>query len=170
MNLETQLAIEHSKENAICIANHIGQDTGLFDDLMQLFFHPEYRVSQRAAHAVSHCVDRHPALIKPYIGKMIENLQLNPEVAIRRNTVRLLQEQEIPEKYQGLLVEKCFEYLLSSSETIAVKAFSMTILHNVCKTYPELKSELKIVIEDAIQYGTPGIVNRGKKILAQLAK
>lgn len=170
MNLEIQLAKAHSKENATCIAEYIGHDVDRFDALMQLFFHKEYRVSQRAAHAVSHCVDKYPSLIKPYVGQMVEHLQLNPEVAIRRNTVRLLQEQEIPEAYQGLLVEKCFEYLLSAKETVAVKAFSMTILHNLSKIYPELKPELRIVIEDTIQHGTPGIVNRGNKILAQLAK
>ena len=99
---------------------------------------------------------------------MVEHLQSNPKVAIKRNTVRLLQKQEIPEESQGILLDKCLEYLTSAQETTAVKAFSMTIVHRLTKTYPELKPELKIVIEDLIQYATPGVVNRGKKILADL--
>lgn len=170
MNLENELEKAHSKENAQIIAKYVGKSTSRFAALMQLFFHNEYRVSQRAAHAVSHCVDRYPALLQPYISRMIEHLHKDPEVAIKRNTVRLLQKQEIPEESQGFLVEKCFEYLTSAKETIAVKAFSMTILHNLTHVYPELKSELKIVIEDLIQHASPGVKNRGKKILSELSK
>ena len=87
---------------------------------MELFFDTEYRISQRAAQTVSHCIDKNSELIIPYIGQLISNLENNPEVAIKRNTVRILQNQEIPEEYQGILVEKCFEYLLSSNEAIAI--------------------------------------------------
>ncbi|UXX78597.1 hypothetical protein N7E81_14645 [Reichenbachiella carrageenanivorans] len=168
MDLKKQLALVHSKENARLIADHIASDEDRFAELMQLFFYPEYRVSQRAAHAVSHCVDAYPHLLLPYIGPMIEYLQSNPEVAIRRNTVRLLQSQEIPEAFQGILLEKCFEYLQQAHETAAVKAFSMTIIHRFTKQYPELKPELKLVIEDVLLHATPGVMNRGKKILKDL--
>ncbi|WP_422358953.1 hypothetical protein [Reichenbachiella sp.] len=168
MDLQKQIAKAHSKENAQTIAKYVGKNAQRFNELMQLFFHDEYRVSQRAAHAVSHCVDKYPKLLEPYISQMIENLKANPKVAIKRNTVRLLQKQEIPEESQGLLLDKCFEYLTSAKETTAVKAFSMTIAHNLTKIYPELKSELKIVIKDLIQHATPGVINRGKKILADL--
>jgi len=170
MNLKEQLEIAHSKENAQRIAQYIGDDSQLFAELMQLFFHEEYRVSQRAAHAVSHCVDTYPNLLKPFIGPIIKNLQTNPEVAIKRNTVRLLQKQNIPEEYQGVLLDKCFKYLTSPKETTAVKAFSMTIAHNLTRLYPELKNELKIVIQDLIKHATPGVVNRGKKIIADLER
>lgn len=168
MDLKTQIAKAHSKENAQATAKYVGKNTQRFNELMLLFFHDEYRVSQRAAHAVSHCVDQHPILLKPYINQMVENLKADPKVAIRRNTVRLLQKQEIPEESQGLLLDKCLEYLTSAKETTAVKAFSMTIAHNLTKMYPELKPELKIVIEDLIQHATPGVINRGKKVLADL--
>lgn len=168
MDLKKQLEKEHSKANAQLIARYVGADPDRFDELMQFFFHDKYRISQRAAHAVSHCADVRPHLIEPYIGVIINNLEKNPEVAIRRNSVRLLQSQEIPEVHQGMLVQKCFDYLLSSKETVAVKVFSMTILHNLTKTYPELVPELKIVIKDALRQATPGMVSRGNRILAQL--
>ncbi|SMD31867.1 hypothetical protein SAMN04488029_0205 [Reichenbachiella faecimaris] len=170
MDFLAQLEKAHSKENAQYIAQHISDDANLFAELMSLFFHKDYSISQRAAHAVSHCVDVFPELITPYIGKMVNNLNNNPKVAIKRNTVRVLQKQIIPEEHQGLLVEKCFEYLLSSKETIAVKAFSMTVLSNMAKIYPELKNELFIVVEDVIKNGSAGLISRGKKVLAELKK
>lgn len=170
MNLHKQLEKAHSKENAKLIADYIDNDAERFDLLMSLFFHENYNVSQRAAHAVSHCVDRHPELIKPYIGSMVGHLNKNPKVAIKRNTVRLLQNQTIPEEHQGLLVEKCFEYLASTHEAIAVRAFSMTILYNMTKIYPELKKELFLTIEDVMQHASSGLLNRGRKVLTQLKK
>ncbi|MEP2024299.1 MAG: hypothetical protein ABJH98_07490 [Reichenbachiella sp.] len=170
MDIKKQLAKAHSKGNAQLIANYIGNDQDQFAKLMSLFFDNEYRVSQRAAHAASHCVDQNPSLIEPYIGKMIQNLDKNPEVAIKRNTVRLLQGKNIPEEHRGLLVEKCFDYLVSNKETIAVRAFSMTILSNMAKIYPELKKELFIVIQDVIENGSPGLISRGKRTLIELKK
>lgn len=168
MDLLKQLEKAHSKENARLIADYVGNDKVRFSELMKLFFHDTYRISQRAAHTVSHCADAFPELITPYIGELVNNLSNNPKVAIKRNTVRILQNQTIPEEHQGLLVEKCFEYLLSNKEAIAVRAFSMTILSNMTKIYPELKKELFIVVEEVIQNGSAGLISRGKKVLKEL--
>ncbi|MEO9966981.1 MAG: hypothetical protein ABJF11_14380 [Reichenbachiella sp.] len=170
MDLQKQLEKVHSKQNAILIAEYVDDDPHRFMQLMKLFFHDEYRIAQRAAHSVSHCVDRHPELLKPHIKTMIKHLETNPKVAIRRNTVRVLQNQEIPEECQGLLVEKCFEYLTSAKETVAVKAFSMTILYHMTKIYPELKNEVIMVINDSLINATAGVKSRGKKIIALLEK
>jgi hypothetical protein len=165
MNLAKQLEKELSKNNAQAIAQFIKGDPEKFAELMAHFFGKEYRITQRAAHAMSHCVDLNKELLIPYIGRLINNLKSDPNVAIKRNTVRLLQCQEIPVQYQGLLVEKCFSYLLSTKETIAVRVFSMTILHNMVLQYPEMKNELVLVIKDVIKNGSSGFINRGKKIL-----
>lgn len=150
------------------LANYIGNDSKRFEELMQYFFSSENRTSQRAAHAMSHCVDLHPTLLLPYLTKIIDTLKGNPKVAIKRNIVRLLQKQSIPASHQGILTSTCFDYLMDSKETVAVKAFSMTILFNMTRSYPDLTHELKLVIEDAMINGSAGIISRGKKILMQL--
>lgn len=170
MDYSKQLDQTHNKANVKLIAHHVGNDPDRFALLMQLFFDADNRIAQRAAHVVSHCVDAYPSLLAPYIGQMVAHLNTNPKVAIKRNTVRVLQNQRIPEEYQGTLVEKCFEYVASNKEAIAVRAFSMTVLCNMTKIYPELKNELILVVEEAIENGSPGLVNRGKKILMELKK
>ena len=42
----------------------------------------------------------------------------------------------------------CFDYLIDPTEKIAAKAFSLTVLQNLAKLYPEIKQDLKTVIED----------------------
>jgi hypothetical protein len=111
----------------------------------------------------------HPEFMKNNFGKLLKNLK-RPGMhdAVKRNTVRLLQEISIPEKYQGEIMSLCFDYISSPTEKIAVKAFSLTVLQNLSKTYPEIKQELKAVIEDRWDYETAAFHSRAKKILKSI--
>ena len=75
MDLRAALLAEHSKRQTERIVEYVGDDPEGFAELMQLFLGPVYRVSQRAAWAVSNCIERHPELVKPYYGKMLEQLE-----------------------------------------------------------------------------------------------
>lgn len=168
MIIRDALLKEHSKNQTIKIVKFIGDDKQKFKELMNLFFHDEYRVVQRSAWVVNCCAEAHPELIRPYLNKMIEYMHKPVHDAVRRNTVRILQFTDIPEKLTGKAATVCFDLLQSKSEPIAVKAFSMTVLANICKTHPELKNELKLVIEDLLPYSSAGLLSRGKKILKAL--
>lgn len=171
MDLKAAILKEHSKPQALLIRDYIGDNQALFDELMTHFFSNEYRVTQRAAWVMSHCVDKYPFLINPHLEKMVHNLKEEKiHVAVKRNTVRILQEIEIPEALMGPLVDYCFKFLLDPKEAVAVRVFSMQILYNVCKKEPELADELRIVIEEFMPHGTVGFKSRGKKIMKGLRK
>jgi hypothetical protein len=46
----------------------------------------------------------------------------------------------------------------------------MTVCANICKDIPELKEELILAIEDQLEFGSAGIVSRGRKIIKELQK
>ncbi|MBL3656455.1 hypothetical protein [Fulvivirga sediminis] len=169
MILKEQILKENSKSNTIEIANYIGADPKKFQDLMSLFLGNDYRVTQRASAVVGLCASNHPQLITPYLKKIILNLKRDVNTAVKRNTVRLLQNIDIPASLLGEAADICFKFLESKQETIAVKAFSMTILANICKKEPDLKRELQILIEDQLSTGSAGFKNRGQKVLKQIA-
>jgi hypothetical protein len=166
MNIKELLIAEHSKKQTDGIVKYIGADAQRFAVLMKLFFAGEYRITQRAAWPMSYCVKNHPELIKPYFKKLLDFLQ-KPGVhnAVARNTVRLLQDIDIPEKYQGQLMSICFDYIQDIKIPAAVKAFSLTILQNLSKKYPEILPELKTIIEEQWPHETPAFKSRAKKIL-----
>ncbi|MEQ6118433.1 hypothetical protein [Reichenbachiella sp. MALMAid0571] len=168
MNIQEQLLVEHSKANALYIAKYIGNDQGKFTELVDLFLGDDYRITQRAGHALSTAFDAYPELIEPHIDKIITNLQNDVNDAVKRNTLRVLQNKTIPEAQEGFLATKCFDYLLSSKEPVAIKVFAMTVLANLCVKYPDLKNELKTIVEDLMQSGTPGIISRGTSVLKKL--
>lgn len=171
MNLKEELLREHSKAQGNKIASYVVQDTKRYDELMTIFFEADYRLNQRAAFSINICFDKEPKLITPYITSLIKNLhRTDIHDAVKRNTIRILQFIDIPEEIEGELYDICFAFLISANEPIAIKAFSMRVLANICKSYPELKNELIPVIEDLMTHGSFGIKNRGKKILNELSK
>lgn len=148
MDIEKRLAAEHSLVLTKTIVKYIGNDKKKFKILLDIFLNSEYRITQRAAWPLSFIAIEHPELIHPHIGKLIKKIdQPNNHPAIPRNVLRIFQEIEIPEKYEGALVESCFKHLVSTESPVAVKAFAITVATSICKKYPELKNELRLHLE-----------------------
>lgn len=169
MKLRDQILKEHSKANCDLIVKWVGDSQQRFDELFDLFLNDEYRVVQRSGWPLSYAVSAHPKFIQKHFSKLLKNLQ-KPGLhnAVRRNTVRLLQDVSIPQKFQGQVMDLCFDYINSPTEAIAVKAFALTILDNLSQQYPEIKPELKTIIEDRWDYETAAFRSRAKKILKRL--
>jgi hypothetical protein len=169
MQLRETILSEHSKANCTRIAKWIGSNQQRFDELFDLFLNDEYRVVQRAAWPLSYAVIAHPKLVQKHFAKLLKNLK-KPGLhdAVKRNTVRLLQDIDIPKRYQGDVMNICFDYIISPVEKPAVKAFSLTILQHLSKQYPEIKQELKTSIEDRWDIESAAFKSRAKKILTEL--
>lgn len=165
-NLREQILKEHSKVQCTKIVNWVGSSQTRFDALFHLFLNDEYRVVQRSAWPVSYCVIAHPVFITKHWSKLIKNLQkANLHDAVKRNSVRLLQDIPIPKKYQGEIMDICFKYLASPTEAVAVKAFSLTVLHQLSKQYPEIIPEIKLLIEEQLPHQTAAFKSRAKSFL-----
>jgi hypothetical protein len=171
MNLSATIEKEHSKTQCDKIVRYVGDNADRFAELMQLFLNGEYRITQRAAWPMSYCVRLHPDLIKPYFGKILPLLQ-KPGVhnAVVRNIVRLLQFVTIPKRYHGQLMDTCFTFIASNDAAIAIKAFSLTILENLSNEYPDIKPELKLVIEERWPYESAAFKSRARKVLKKIDK
>jgi hypothetical protein len=169
MDLRQTILADHSKATCNKIVKWIGNSQSRFDELFYLFLNDEYRVVQRAAWPLSFTVIAHPQLIKKHFAKLIKNLQ-QPKLhdSIKRNTIRLLQGITIPERFHGEIMNICFDYIVSPDEAVAIKAFSLTVLQNLSKQYPEIRQELKTIIEDRWDYESAAFKSRAKKILKEL--
>ena len=167
MDIRAQLLTNHSKENAALVADWVGNDKSRFQQLVDLMLNDEYRVVQRAAHALGKVADKHPKMILPHIEAMVNSItRADAPIAIKRNVVRVLQYIDIPEKHHGDVMNVCFDLLADVNETVAVRVFSMTVLDNLSKHYPEIKQELHSILEDQLELGcTAGFRSRAKKIL-----
>jgi hypothetical protein len=55
----------------------------------------------------------------------------------------------------------------SPTEAVAIKAFSLTILGNLAKKYPEIIPEIKLLIQDQMPDQTAAFKVRAKKLLKE---
>ena len=160
-NLKEAILKEHSKAQCSKIVNWIGASQQRFNELFSLFLTDEYRVVQRAAWPISYCVIAYPNFIKKHWGSLIKNLQKpNLHNAVKRNSIRLLQHIDIPKKYQGQIMNLCFKYVESPTEAVAIKAFSLTVLSNLAKQYPQIIPEIKLLIEAQLAHQTAAFKSR----------
>lgn len=168
-NLREEILSEHSKAQCNKIVDWVGDSADRFNQLFHLFLNDEYRVAQRAAWPVSYCVERHPEFISKNFSKLLKNLE-RPKLhdAIKRNSIRLLQYVDIPKKHQGAVMNICFQYLEAPHEAVAIKAFSLTVLGNLAKQYPEIIPEIKLLIEDQLPNQTAAFKARAKMVLKQV--
>ena len=166
MNLRETILAEHSKANCNKIVTWIGKSQKKFDALFNLFLNSEYRINQRAAWPLSYCVINHPPLISKHFSKLIRNLhKAGIHDSVKRNTVRLLQHIEIPKKFHGEVMDICFHFVSSPDEPVAIKAFSLSILQNLSRLYPEIRNELRLIIEERWEHETAAFRSRAKKFL-----
>jgi len=166
MELRDQLLKEHSRSNCDKIVRWIGNNQQRFDALFRLFLSDEYRVVQHAAWPLSYAVIDHPGLIKKHFNRLISNLS-KPGIhdAVKRNTMRLLQDIDLPEKYHGVIMDTCFRYIAVPGEAAAVKAFSLTVLEKLSVSYPEIIPEIKLLVEECYEREKPSFKSRAKKFL-----
>jgi hypothetical protein len=166
MDIRAELLAEHSKRQTMKIVRYVDDDPIKFRELMRHFLGNTYRLSQRAAWAVSCCIEAQPELVTPYWSKLIEQLEKNDaHVSVRRNVARLLQFVDVPKRYAGRIFNACYNLLDDPSETVAVRVFSMTVAARIAKDRPALLAELRLVAAKYPQAATAGFRSRSRRLL-----
>lgn len=161
----------YSKEHIKTAADYAAAAPAHFSALITCFLSDEYRLVQRAAGALSHAARLQPSLITPYLPQIVAQLQRkNAPDAVVRNCARILEETDLPVALHGEVMNTCFELVTTPATAAAIKAFSLTILYNLSLHYPEIGSELQVVIEEQWETETAAFRSRGKKILEKLKK
>jgi hypothetical protein len=126
---------------------------------------------QISANVLSFVTDEHPEHIERNIDAILNRLyDKNTHVAVKRNVVRILQSVQIPKRLDAKVINFSMEYLSDLNETVAVRCFSMNVLVNMSEKYPEIKKELKAVIENRLKDPTGGLKVRARAVLKELEK
>jgi hypothetical protein len=166
MNIREALLAEHSRRQTMAVVGYIDGDPARFKELMHLFLGDTYRISQRAAWAVNYCAQHHKELVRPYYGKLVEQLERDDvHVAVRRNVARLFQFVDIPKRYHGRVFDACYNLVDDPGETIAVRVFALTVAAQLARDQPELMNELRLIAEKHAPHTSVGFRTRARRVL-----
>lgn len=167
MTLQELLISELSKRHARELARMTVENPKILDELWTFALSENEPLNWRSAWVIKGIWEQHPALITPLIGDMILALPQLKKDGVKREFLRMIQEYPLPEDEEklGILLNTCFEWLANPMEPIAVKIHSMTILFEIQKIIPEIREELITTVDAAMQEGSAGIINRGRKTI-----
>ncbi len=152
------------------IVDYVGKSSARMKALMSFFFHEEWCYNQRASWTLSFIAKKHPLLIAPYLPQMVHNLEDAKHDAVIRNTLRLFEDIPIPEEVEGLLLDKCFQYVRSPQYAIAIRCFSITVLGKIALKYPDIKGEVIAELNEHLPHGSAGFKVRARRVIKLLQK
>jgi hypothetical protein len=171
MDLRKEILKEHSKKQRMKVVDYVGDNRNRFKALIQVFLEGPYRVTQRASWPISYCVENSPGLITPHLSTLLTFLK-RPGLhnAVKRNVIRLFQFVDIPKRMHGRVAEVCFQYLQDKKEPVAIRVFSMSVLAEIALHNPDLKRELRLLIEDHLPYASAAFLSRARKVIKALGQ
>ena len=157
-----------SRRHVEYVAHCIGDNEKEFARLMDIALYGKEPVVQRAAWAMDACLEKHPELLSPFVETIIDALPEFTNNGVKRQMVKALSVREIPEKYEGEMVNLSFHWLQSPDTPVAIKVHCMQILANITERHPDLAEELRTVIMEQIPRNSAGFSSRGRKILKKI--
>jgi len=131
------LAGKQSKAKVLKAINYIGDDPIKFSQFVKEFMNADTRNSQKLAWVIGKIVDTQPQIITKHIPEFVKKLHNPCHAAVKRNVLRAISIAGFPKDQIGYLADLAFKLLDDPSETVAVRVFSMSILHNVCILEPD---------------------------------
>lgn len=163
MCLHSLLLEDNHKTQVEKVQQWVGNNAGRCTQLIEIVLGDDEHMARRAAWPMSYVAEAHPQLALPHLPALVKLLQQpNIHNGITRNIIRLLQFVSIPEPLHGEVMDRCFRYIEDLQEKPAIKAFAMTVLHNLSQHYPEIVPEIKAIIADRLEYETPAFKARAK--------
>ena len=176
MNLKMQkyilelLETDSSRVIADLISNEVGDNSEYFKILFDFCLSKPYPVCMRAARALPFCVENHNFLMNPFLDVIVE-LTLNAKIeGVRRGFLSAI--SKLPDivnlKDSGLLINQCYDWILSQKENPAIRIYSIDVIFGACKAEPLLKTELISVLEMVKDDNSAAVRSRSKKVLGKI--
>jgi hypothetical protein len=138
----------------------IENDKKALKEITALILGKDKTLSMRASWALSHVSFSSPQNIYPLLPQLLKFLQSTDQHSgAIRNVIRIFMEIHIPEKYCGPLFDICLAHAKNATLPHAVRVFSIYVLGKICQRYPELKTEVEIVLNELKTYPQPPSMN-----------
>ncbi len=164
--LIAQLEAEASRANTDFIANWAGTNAERITDLVDIALNADGQTAARALWALEKVAAAHHNILLPHIPALVAALPRFTFSGMRRIACKILMLTDVPQKFDGPIVDFCFRMLETPDEPIGVKANCMSLIASRLADYPELKSELKAIVADILT----NIQSSGFKVRAKHLK
>jgi hypothetical protein len=163
---------DSSRALSLLTASMVYEDPSLFGVFIELALQDEKHYAERATRVICICSHSFPELFKPHCSRVIDALKNLTSEGAMRNFLKTLAEVpvKLTKKDKSILLNQCFDYLVSNEYPIAVHVFSMQILYNLSVEIPEIGEELYRILEEKIPDASAGYRSRARRIILQMRR
>lgn len=166
MLLREEILNDRSKENVMKAARYACSSVKRFSELVDCVVSKEKRLPELASWCLGWAVKLKPLMVLPHLETVVAQMENEAtSETVKRNMLRILEDVDIPESFHGRVMNACFRFVEDPATAVAIKAFSLTVLSNLSRHYPDILPELKLLIEERMPHETAAFRSRGRKIL-----
>jgi hypothetical protein len=169
-NFKELLLKGNSRSYTDFVADIVIERPELVSELWEIYLSAEEPVSRRAAWIIDTASEDKPVWIEAFLPQLISKLPKFNHDGLKRHALRMIARMPFPADREGELLNLCFEWLLSTTESVAVKMYCIQILYRLSTIEPDILQELYDTIDFQMADGTPGFRNIGGKILKEIDK
>jgi hypothetical protein len=159
-------SIGRSNEIAADVLVRPAQSPRLLKVLIGALTSPDEVLRMRSADAVEKITMQRPELLQPFKKNLLSLAGIITQKEVRWHLALLIPRLKLTATERAVSVEILFDYLRDKSSI--VKTFAMQSLADLASTDQRLKSQIRPLLEELTQIGTPAMRARGRKILRKL--
>jgi len=153
------------------IAESAASNPVLFRKLLDFTGDNDPRIVFRSSWALTKVCDKDPGLFAPYLHIIADKLLVCSNESATRSFLKILTltgTTALGDAGRGRIADHCFTLLRSRESAIAVKAYSMDVLHEISGDYPDLTHELAAVLSMLPDDVPAGIKSKSRTLLKRL--
>lgn len=169
-NFRELLLKGNSRSYTDFVADIVSNRPELVSELWEIYLAMEEPVSRRAAWIIDTASENKPGWVEPFLPELIEKLNVFNHDGLKRHALRMIDRLPFPDGLEGELLNITFKWLLSPTESVAVKMYCIQILYRLSSTEPDILQELYDTIEFQMADGTPGFRSIGNKMMRLIDK
>ena len=142
--------------------SHLSENPDSFRELMDLTIADKQPYSWRAAWLVWSCMEKNDKRIRKYV-KDIVNVLPERKDNQQRELLKILEQMEIKEEFEGLLFDHCVTVWKSIDKQPSVRFNALKILIKITHRYPELSKEIILLTRNLYTASLSPCVNKSVK-------
>ena len=118
-----------------------------------------HKFAWRATWLLSHYSKNNTETLQKYVDIFIHTTKTIKKDGHIRETLKIIYNLKLNEKQTSDIFDICMNLLEDNRKQPSVRMIAFNFLMRVAKDYPELSSEIEIIIENIKDYLSPGIKN-----------
>jgi hypothetical protein len=165
--LAESLVTEDTEENRKYWADYIISNNIPILSLAEII-HADKKTAMRFSWMVGDICEKAPAIVYPAIIKFFSERARIKIPNYDRSLAKMFWLSGVPEEIEGEAIDELFKWLSDPVINVSTKVYSMEALNKLGIKYPDLKHELKLVLEEEFDRNTIAFKKRADKLLRSL--